>query len=137
MVMVIVQVVGCQRDSAALSPACFVCDLAAFFAGCGREPRPAASCIYFGIDHKALQLVPFTCFTNSSIPYHTIPYHDLCRVRPRGATGDPAASCVDFGDDGQVALYHPLSGRRGTYTYDKVFPPEATQEQVRCPFVWC
>lgn len=57
--------------------------------------------------------------------------HKLCRVRPIGSTGDTSPSCVQIGDAGQLAVYHPENGRRFVYAYDKVFDQQVTQEHVR------
>jgi hypothetical protein len=54
----------------------------------------------------------------------------LCRVRPPGKTGDTTPSCTDFGDDGELAIYQPATGRRSLFTYDRVFAYASTQEQV-------
>lgn len=52
-------------------------------------------------------------------------------MRPPGSTGDPSPSCVQIGDAGQLAVYHPENGRRFVYAYDKVFDQAVTQEHVR------
>jgi hypothetical protein len=38
--------------------------------------------------------------------------------------------CIDFGDEGELAIYHPLSQKRNIFSYDRVFAPGSTQEQV-------
>lgn len=52
------------------------------------------------------------------------------RVRPPGKTGDATPSCVDFGEDGELAIYQPSTSRRSLFTYDRVFAPGSSQEQV-------
>jgi kinesin family member C2/C3 len=58
------------------------------------------------------------------------PLGDRCRVRPPGRTGDETPSCVDFGDDGELAIYQPASNRRSLFVFDRIFAYGSTQEQV-------
>lgn len=53
-----------------------------------------------------------------------------CRVRPTGATGDSTTACIDFGQDNDLAIYHPTTTKRAIYKYNKVFAPDSTQDQV-------
>ena len=71
-------------------------------------------------------LLPSNCEYRIQVPAEP----RLCRVRPAGKTGDSSASCVDFGDEGQLAIYSDQR-KRSTFTFDKVFDPRASQSQVR------
>ncbi|GLC61873.1 hypothetical protein PLESTB_001813300 [Pleodorina starrii] len=53
----------------------------------------------------------------------------FCRVRPAGTTGDSAASCLNLGTDGELAVYDK-AGERKVYRFDRVFGGESTQEDV-------
>ena len=53
------------------------------------------------------------------------------RVRPLGATGvQSARSCVDIGEDGDLAVRNPAAMKRSLFKFDFVFAPHATQEMV-------
>ena len=53
-----------------------------------------------------------------------------CSVRPAGRTGDTTPTCVDFGNDGELGIYQPVTNRSLHFTFDRVFAPGSTQEQV-------
>lgn len=56
----------------------------------------------------------------------------FCRIRPRGATGDPSPSCIEVGLEGDLAVYDVArgGGERKQFRVDRVFDEETPQQEV-------
>lgn len=53
----------------------------------------------------------------------------FCRIRPLGKTGDFSHSCVDVGNERELATYDS-KGERKVWKFDHVFGMDSTQEAV-------
>jgi kinesin family member C2/C3 len=53
----------------------------------------------------------------------------FCRIRPLGKTGDNSETCVDIGNDRELATYD-LKNERKIWKFDRVFGTESSQAEV-------
>ena len=55
----------------------------------------------------------------------------FCRIRPPGRTGDSGQSCVEVGEEGELAIHDPLGQQEiKVFKFDKIFGPNSTQSEV-------
>eukprot|EP00803_Ostreobium_quekettii_P005920 evm.model.scf_900.3 EVM.evm.TU.scf_900.3 scf_900:41853-48914(+) len=57
----------------------------------------------------------------------------FCRCRPMGITGDQTECCVEFGEEGEVAISNKGGNdKRKVFKFDKIFDWSSQQDQVYC-----
>ena len=58
----------------------------------------------------------------------------FCRIRPPAVTGDQSESCIDFMEDGNLAVYDParVSAPTSKYGFSLVFVPGASTLNGAC-----